>query len=323
MKPVHKLAGVAVAALALAVPAAAVTVHERTGETIYGTVRGDRIDARGGGDRIFAFAGNDVVTGGAGVDRIEAGAGSDVVRARDGRNDVVSAGLARTPRSSTSSTPSVAARVVRRPPPLRRRRLRLSRVAGRPREPEARNARLGDDRRRAGPRDRGLHRAQRRSGETITFHVSAEPEASYRILVYRIGWYGGVGARLVAASPGCESQRGGADTRPVAPADEPRPRPRRLAREPDARHPPGDWVSGYYLVHYLLTSGPYAGNSSVSWLIVRGKGRRGARRCSSRRACPRGRPTTAGAAAASTRSTAPAGTAPPRSRSTGRWSVSP
>jgi hypothetical protein len=104
-------------------------------------------------------------------------------------------------------------------------------------------------------------------GETISFHVSADPEASYRILVYRIGWYGGVGARLVTCLPGCESSAS-EETRPVPPATSLGlvhagwPASQKLPI-------PGDWVSGYYLVHYLLTSGPYAGNSSVSWFLLR------------------------------------------------------
>src|SRR5687768_12190313 len=42
-------------------------------------------------------------------------------------------------------------------------------------------------------------------GETITFHVSTNPPASYRILVYRVGWYGGSGGTHVACLPSCAS----------------------------------------------------------------------------------------------------------------------
>ncbi len=38
-------------------------------------------------------------------------------------------------------------------------------------------------------------------GERIGLHVSTRPAARYRIEVYRLGWYGGRGARLVACVP--------------------------------------------------------------------------------------------------------------------------
>ena len=209
MKPVHKSLASALVALALAVPAAAVTViGTNAPETIYGTVRSDRIDGKGGDDRIFAFAGNDVVTGGAGADRIE-GSGQRRVRARDGRKDVVSCGPGKDTAVVDGRTPSVAARSCVGPP-LRRRRLRLSRrpVALENQKPGTPGwASFGVAPGRA---IEGYTVPSARPGETITFHVSAEPEASYRILVYRIGWYGGVGARLVSCLL-LRSQLGGAD----------------------------------------------------------------------------------------------------------------
>jgi hypothetical protein len=112
-----------------------------------------------------------------------------------------------------------------------------------------------------------------RPGETIAFHVSAEPEESYRILVYRVGWYGGIGARLHACIPSCDGNAY-AVTQPVRSAD-----PEGLVhagwKPSQTLTIPSDWVSGYYVVHYLLTNGPLAGNSSVSWFILReGQGRR-------------------------------------------------
>src|SRR5690242_8300162 len=35
-------------------------------------------------------------------------------------------------------------------------------------------------------------------GEALPFRVSTNPGASYRIRIFRLGWYGGAGARLVA-----------------------------------------------------------------------------------------------------------------------------
>jgi VCBS repeat-containing protein len=40
-------------------------------------------------------------------------------------------------------------------------------------------------------------------GGTIGFHVSTSPSASYRINIYRLGWYNGAGARRVACLPTC------------------------------------------------------------------------------------------------------------------------
>src|SRR5438034_11290074 len=40
-------------------------------------------------------------------------------------------------------------------------------------------------------------------GDTIHFHISTRPAARYRIELYRLGWYGGRGGRLVACLPSC------------------------------------------------------------------------------------------------------------------------
>ncbi len=82
-----------------------------------------------------------------------------------------------------------------------------------------------------------------------------------------MGWYGGVGARLVACLPGC-GESGSA-----------RPEPTPSKNEVGLVHAewpiaqrlviPRDWVSGYYLVHYVLTSGANAGDSTASLFILR------------------------------------------------------
>src|SRR5262249_43830876 len=40
-------------------------------------------------------------------------------------------------------------------------------------------------------------------GETVHFHVSTDEGEQYRIEIYRLGWYGGDGARLLACLPSC------------------------------------------------------------------------------------------------------------------------
>ena len=265
----QRLLGIAVAALALVVPAAAVTVvGTNAAETIYGTARADTIDGRGGSDKIFAFAGNDVVTGGVGADRIETGFGNDRVLVRDGRKDTVWCGpgkdtviadridavrdceIVRLPATVPASAPPAQA-----PSPV-------ALENEKPGTPGWASVGVAP-----GRAIEGYTVPSARPGDSISFHVSAEPEASYRILVYRIGWYQGIGARLVTCLPSCESSSS-AVTRAIPPATSlglvhaDWPASETLAI-------PGDWVSGYYLVHYLLTSGPYAGNSSVSWFILR------------------------------------------------------
>src|SRR5262249_56350760 len=40
-------------------------------------------------------------------------------------------------------------------------------------------------------------------GSKIRLHVSTNPVARYRIEVFRLGWYGGRGGRLMRCIPGC------------------------------------------------------------------------------------------------------------------------
>ncbi len=105
-------------------------------------------------------------------------------------------------------------------------------------------------------------------GETISFHVSTDPAASYQILVYRIGWYGGAGGTLVTCLPSCDTHLAGSPM-PVSP-------PVGIFSEVRADWPasigltiPATWVSGYYLANLVLTSGPSAGSVDRVPFIVR------------------------------------------------------
>jgi hypothetical protein len=100
-------------------------------------------------------------------------------------------------------------------------------------------------------------------GDAVSLHVSTAGGASYRILVYRLGWYGGVGARQVACLPSC----GGAEVGLQQPLD--------IDGDMHAGWPTTDtlavdptWVSGYYLIRVLLLDGPQPGKSATTYLIV-------------------------------------------------------
>jgi N,N-dimethylformamidase beta subunit-like protein len=105
-------------------------------------------------------------------------------------------------------------------------------------------------------------------GGRIDLHVSTNPATSYRVQVYRIGWYGGTGARLLTCLPTCSSDEAGT-TQPVPPFD---PSTGYL----DAGWPATDriavgsaWTSGYYLAELVLTQGADAGRGSWVPFVVR------------------------------------------------------
>ena len=105
-----------------------------------------------------------------------------------------------------------------------------------------------------------------RPGDRLDVHVSTA--ARYRVSVYRIGWYGGAGARLVACSPACGSDEQGT-AQPVPPFDPSTgylnagwPVTDRFAVAPS-------WTSGYYLAELVLTSGADVGKGSWVPFVVR------------------------------------------------------
>ena len=105
-------------------------------------------------------------------------------------------------------------------------------------------------------------------GQRAHFHVSTAPAARYRIVLYRLGWYHGDGARIVACIPGCESLRQGKARL------QPHPAPGSgLTR---AAWPVTDTyrfsrraVSGYFLAKLELKSGRARGEVSYVPLILR------------------------------------------------------
>jgi hypothetical protein len=106
-----------------------------------------------------------------------------------------------------------------------------------------------------------------RPGERLDLHVSTRPAARYRIVVYRLGWYGGRGARAVAEHP-----RAG-DLQGVA-REVPRPRPGPHVDSAgwpvtDAIAIGEDWVTGVYIARLVLTSGEHAGLDAFVPFVVR------------------------------------------------------
>jgi len=84
-------------------------------------------------------------------------------------------------------------------------------------------------------------RSSVRVGETITLHVSANPESKFAVDLYRMGYYGGTGARLVSALGTFEGKK----------REDPLVDPNRLRVckwEPCTTITiPNDWPSGVYL----------------------------------------------------------------------------
>ena len=104
-------------------------------------------------------------------------------------------------------------------------------------------------------------------GDTVTVHASTQPAATFRVEVFRIGWYDGVGGRLLTCAPGCATSVQG------SPQSTPSPDPTTgLVR---ANWPTStsftvgsDWVSGYYVVNFVITSGPNSGKATWTPLVV-------------------------------------------------------
>jgi hypothetical protein len=107
------------------------------------------------------------------------------------------------------------------------------------------------------------------AGERIDLHVNTRPTAHYRISVYRLGWYGGAGGRLVACVPSCGGDKQGTVQTQVwtDAVDGPPLRPNWPVT--DTVLTGTDWTSGYYALRAELTSGPDAGHGTSTYVIVR------------------------------------------------------
>jgi hypothetical protein len=97
-------------------------------------------------------------------------------------------------------------------------------------------------------------------GEKVHFHVSTEEGEQYRIEVYRLGWYGGLGARLLACLPSCDGSKAGHRYPPPSFAGG-------TAGWPvtDTLPVPADWITGYYYALFRVTSGPLQDYDTRGW----------------------------------------------------------
>ena len=271
-KPWAERGGVATVTLVLLTVVVATAGAERVhgtagGDTVRGTPRADRIFGRGGDDRIFGLAGADFLHGGSGGDRLWGGLGADRLAARDRARDLVVCGEGRDTVvvDERDLVHASCERILRPPAQTEPEPPRSSPVVLENRKPGTPGWGLVE----LAPKRaiEGYAAPSAEPGTVLDFHVSTDPEADYRVLVYRAGYYGGLGARRVACLPSCDgTARGHAHAVP-----DPSPEGLVHAGWPVEQRLEisSDWVSGYYFAHFQLASGPYAGRVTTTWFLVR------------------------------------------------------
>jgi len=106
-------------------------------------------------------------------------------------------------------------------------------------------------------------------GAGFDLHVAAPPGSRYRVYVFRLGWYQGVGGRLIACLPGCRSSQVAIAQPPPTAPDPVTGLLRAPWRVTDRVEIPPDAVSGYYEAKLEIVSGAHAGAVGDIPLIVR------------------------------------------------------
>jgi hypothetical protein len=106
-------------------------------------------------------------------------------------------------------------------------------------------------------------------GQSFHLHVAAPPGLRYRVLVYRLGWYRGVGGRLIMCVPGCRSSHAAIAQPPSTTPGSVTGLFRAPWRVTDRVEIPPDAVSGYYEAKLEVVGGAYAGAVGSVPLIVR------------------------------------------------------
>ena len=105
-------------------------------------------------------------------------------------------------------------------------------------------------------------------GGPLAFHVSTAPAASYRIQIYRLGWYAGAGARLMTCLPSCSTDEPGS-AKPVPPPDPTTGEVTAGWPVTDSLTVPSNWVSGYYVAKLVLTNGTQQGSAGSVYFVVK------------------------------------------------------
>src|SRR5215469_1588258 len=106
-------------------------------------------------------------------------------------------------------------------------------------------------------------------GHSFHLHVAAPPGARYRVLVYRLCWYQGIGGRLIMCVPGCRSSHAAIAQPPATTAGSVTGLLLAPWRVTDRVEIPADAVSGYYEAKLEIVGDTYAGAVGSVPLIVR------------------------------------------------------
>jgi hypothetical protein len=107
-------------------------------------------------------------------------------------------------------------------------------------------------------------------GQLVHFHVSTTPAAPYQIYIYRLGWYGGNGARQVACIPSCTGSRRG-QPQPIPAPDGTTGMVRAAWPVTDTYRFQRSAVSGYYVAKLTLRSAADDGKVTYIPLVVRSR----------------------------------------------------
>ena len=106
-------------------------------------------------------------------------------------------------------------------------------------------------------------------GQSFQLHVAAPPGSRYRVFVYRLGWYQGIGGRLIACVPGCRSSHAAIAQPPPTTPDSVTGLFRAPWRVTENVVIPPDAASGYYEAKLEIVGGAHAGAVGNVPLIVR------------------------------------------------------
>jgi SAM-dependent methyltransferase len=105
------------------------------------------------------------------------------------------------------------------------------------------------------------------AGDGLTLHVATSPPSPYRLAVYRLGFYGGPGARLMVETERGEWREGAEREQPVAD-----PETGLVAADwpaTDYVQTGEEWPSGQYLAVLRLVTGRHAGQGCTVPFVVR------------------------------------------------------